>query len=223
MAESFQPGLYAVDGIDGSGKTSLVTEVTKRLLDEGVDIRTAPTFFREEDADFWRTYREAKGSEHDIICPEIDQLIHSLMFVSVCRGGLAHVINCSGTEEVGVTMVDRYLLSRIALVRWGSGDTSTGLEQFLVQSVTSGSLPTPTLSFFLEVDPLLAYERILEQNHGKVTEEKERLHNLEEAAAHYETLVRDPNVGAALNVHKLDGGKSVDELADEVIVLMETQ
>ena len=136
--------IFVFEGIDGSGKTSLCQAVKLRLAELGLKSIATSEFGR---ADEWSVLgKEALMQSRN----------QREQYAAVMMTRLAHakaVFNRTPADTI--ILMDRYLLSTIAYQSCQSLPMATMLHDHAVNN-----LPAPDHTFFIEIDPQVAVERM---------------------------------------------------------------
>lgn len=177
--------LLVLDGIDASGKSTVASGVKETLNQEGIRTEIFSTFSGTNK--YWQTVMEVKHTmavNGEPIDPNIDQTLHTMEFLSRSKNILPQVL-----KKNKVVIVDRYILSRLALCRWEIGSAASWPEKAVLTAIDSGVLAKPDWTILLDVDPYEARLRIVRR--GPPFEVKEEEINLEKVRNELLNLVKD--------------------------------
>jgi len=187
-------GLVVLEGIDGSGKSTVAKEVARRLGDRAVLTR--------EPTDSW-IGRAVKQGDQKEVSPYTD----ALLFMA---DRAQHTLEIA--DDIGkgrLVVCDRYYHSTVAyqaasLRRRGLGDTF----MWLLDANTRIALK-PDVTFLLVLPPDRMPERISDRGE---TSRFERLDFLTEVAQNYERLA-----GMDKGIVRVDATRPVDEVVAQVL------
>jgi dTMP kinase len=172
------PGrLIIVEGIDGTGKTTLVKGLYRRLLAHG---RPAVCTFEPSDGPWGRKLRKS-FSAPERLAPESELEL----FQKDRRDHVAQVLK-PDLAEGKVVVCDRYYFSTMAY------QGARGLDPEAIRKANEAFAPTPDLVLLLDLAPEVALRRIRDTR-GQTPNSFEQLAYLERVAAIFETL-KDPFV-----------------------------
>ncbi len=188
--------LVAVEGIDGSGKTTLARILGNALRNLGyeTELTQEPYLYRSQ----------IEGAQHP-----------ATKYLLFLADRLEH------TEKVllpnfharKITITDRYLLSTLVYQVKGEG-MNPGIAEW---ASCQGAFVPPVVTFFLDIDPETALSRIIDRD-GKMSEpEKSRLlAKLTNWRAEYQGLaMQDPE-----GIVRLDASRSLTDLRREAVTLL---
>ncbi|MBI5275978.1 MAG: hypothetical protein HY854_05905 [Burkholderiales bacterium] len=193
----FERRLFAIEGIDGSGKTSLTERVSQILREGAIDVltTTAPSpWLRDHPAWIeWHHRPETRpdSSEFGLSLLSLgDRLLHQARII------------VPALEKGLVVLSDRYVLS--VLVDWCTEVHRIALSQLLI----------PELGFWLDVSPSVARARILSRNEPAVLRDPARL---EMISARYAALAQ------RFNYVRIQADKPFEEVANEIALVIKTK
>jgi dTMP kinase len=202
-------GLFiTIEGIDGSGKSTLSRNLAEALAKQGLDVITtrAPG-----GTDFGHKIRDIllHGHLHDIKS-------ELFLFLADRAEHVTQLIN-PALEAGKIVICDRFSDSTIAY------QTERGLDMSKVESMchyATGGL-TPDLTLLVDIDPNIAYQRI-EKIKNKDRIENEGLHLLTKIRSAYLELAKQHS-----RIMTVDGLLSVSELLavsmDHVVRLIDSK
>lgn len=141
--------IISFEGIDGSGKTTQINLLKKRLETDGIDVRL---------------FREPGGTELSevirgiLLNPEIEinSVTELLLFSSARSQLIAEKVKPFLANE-GVIILDRFFDSTVAYQGYGRGSVS--LEQIYQLNKIASHGITPDITFYLRVDLETAEKR----------------------------------------------------------------
>lgn len=191
----------AFEGIDGSGKSTQIELLAKRLKEKGI---------------FCYTTMEPTGSPIGSVIRQImtgrikaDNKVIAALFVA---DRLDHLLNevdgIAAKINEGVTVLtDRYYFSSYA---YQSVDMP--MEWVIKANEQSSGILRPTATIFIDVDPDVAVERIAQNRfHQELFEKKSRLVKTREKYLEAFELLRDEE-----KVITVDGNRPIEEIAKSI-------
>ncbi len=193
--------LIALEGIDGSGKSTQSRMLASRMRREGIPCYTTmePT-----DSPFGSLIRQILTgrlkTDNRAIAPLFvaDRLDHLLNDVN----GILHKI-----EEGTIVITDRYYFSSYAYQ-----GVDLPMDWVIKANEPNSSILRPTVTVFLDITPELALERISANRHQKeLFEEKSRLAQVREKYIEAFQVLKGVE-----QVAVIDGNGSPQEIADAV-------
>lgn len=184
-----------VEGIDGTGKTTLVAELRRRLDEAGIPCLASrePT-----DSPAGRRIREIAREGRDRTSPEAELEL----FLEDRRAHVADTI-LPALAAGRVVLLDRYYYSTMAY------QGARGLDPAAIEARHRGFAPEPDLLVLLELDPRTALDRVT-RSRGDVPDAFERLEDLERTAAIFASIRRP-------NLLRLDARRPTDESVEAVM------
>jgi dTMP kinase len=192
-----QGRLLAFEGLDGSGKSTQLAGLARRLRARGVD--AVATREPTDGLHGQRIRSMAAAGERAAPAEELR------LFVADRREHVAHVIQ-PALARGAVVLSDRYFLSTVAY------QGARGLDPVALLRESEAEFPHPDLALLFELDPRLCLERVRTRG-GTPEPAFERLDRLERVAAVFRSLDR-PYL-----VH-VDGRGTEDEVAARVDALI---
>lgn len=196
-----RPGYFVVvEGIDGTGKSTLVEGLARTLRERGI---TCVTSREPTDGPHGRKIRElAKSGRYDV-SPE-DELA---LFIEDRKEHLDRLIK-PGLGEGKVVILDRYFYSSMAY------QGARGLDPAVIRARHLEFAPEPDLLVILELDVERSLERIHASRESGADEFEGREY-LGRVAAVFDGLVHP-------NLLRLDAGLSREDLVGHVVEAMGT-
>lgn len=149
--------LIAIEGIDGSGKTTIAREIVKFLKKEGYD----PVLLKEPSDS---VYGEKIRSSKERLPPEEELRLFLLDREIDVRERIIPAL-----ERGKIVVMDRYYYSNIAY------QSARGIEFERIRELNEKIAPKPDLVLILDVSPELALSRIRASRELTVFENKEEL------------------------------------------------
>jgi dTMP kinase len=183
--------LVVVEGIDGTGKTTLARNIYLRLEDKGF---TAIFTFEPTDGPWGKKLRRSFSSPGRLTPDE------ELEFFLKDRKEHVERIIRPCLEHEKIVVCDRYYFSTMAY------QGARGLDPEAIRKTNETFAPMPDLVFILELDPETAIKRIRESR-GEVPDNFEQLAYLKKVADIFKSL-SDPFVA------RIDATLPPEELLD---------
>jgi len=205
--------LVAIEGIDGSGKTTITNEVVEELRKKGFEATVFRNFSGE--TAYWQTVMEMKRgleSEGRPIDPETDQVLHTMEFLTYCNATLPGLL-----RENDFVLADRYYLGKIVISRIDTKTRDSYAEKLIKYAVDNGTVIRPDSIFLLDTAVEVARDRILKR--GKSLEFKESEEMLAQAVAEFEAVLKDDSLYEG-NVHIISSDQDVETIAYKLIQLI---
>jgi len=192
--------LVAIEGIDGSGKSSLIHEIA-RIIGDGVEL-----FLTKEpgDTELGRDLRVLLHEKKENVCDKAEFLLFAADRAQHFREKIIPALATQVSEEQKIVISDRLHYSSLAYQGYGRG-----LEKKIIEQVNSWAMNgiEPDLVFYIKLDFKTALERIMLRG-GKLTSfETEKELFWKRVCDGFETIFQDLK-----NVVVLDGKKSIEEL-----------
>jgi len=168
--------LIALEGIDGSGTTTQVSRVGRRLSQEGYRVLATaePSTYP-----IGRLLREYLGEEHALPGSELTPIMMSLLFTADRVEHYAHEL-LPAMRANKIVLCDRYMLSTSAY-------QTNNLDRYQWICELSRYVQEPDLSILLQIDPRVAAERL--QYRKRQKEFYEEFHIQQSVAMNYERLL----------------------------------
>ena len=210
--------LFAFEGIDGAGKTELSREIQNRLMALGEAAVFSP-FVSDENRYYWDAYRKVLPEGDKCISPEHDQVIHTMNMIAQ-----TDLFFREKASSYSYVLADRYIMSRIALARLDNDQYETAAERLIRNAATDNVVRNPDVTFYLDIEPELARQRIERSRPLCSQEPKEELSQLHRARGHYEDIILTPEYCKLLGSFVvLDGSLPQDELAEQAMQHIQEQ
>ncbi len=180
--------LIAIEGIDGSGKTTIANYLSKLLKGMGYDVVVLK---EPSDSEYGKKLKELNTR----LPPEEECKLFLLDRIEDVRNNILPALK-SGK----IVIMDRYYLSNIAY------QSARGLDPEKIRMENEKIAPKPDLTIILDLDPEVALERIKSRG---VFSPFERLEYLREVRRNFLRFADDRSV-------IIDASKSLDEVKREV-------
>ncbi len=139
--------LIAIEGIDGSGKTTIASYISKILKERGYDVIVLK---EPSDSEYGRKLKELNKR----LPPEEECKLFLLDRIEDVKKNILPALK-SGK----IVIMDRYYLSNVAY------QSARGLDPEKIRRDNEKIAPKPDLTIILDLDPEIALERI--KNRGK--------------------------------------------------------
>lgn len=140
------------EGIDGCGKSSIIIEIAELLKNIGYNV-----FVTREPGG---TDISEKIREIIIKSEKMDGITEGLLYAASRRQHIVEKINPS-LERKEIVISDRYIDSSLAYQGIGR---NIGIEQILKINSINNKILWPNITFLLDIDPIIALERIKKRN-----------------------------------------------------------
>jgi len=135
--------VVVVEGLDGSGKSSLIALLRDAFMSKGLKVFLGD-WFREKDVQRLAMVFNTQ----DQMSPEVLAAMHGVSTI--------FQIKESRASDCEVVLWDRYIYSSFASC------VNRGASQELMKTIV-GTVPTPNLAILLSEDPSVCYERIVQR------------------------------------------------------------
>ena len=189
--------IVSIEGLDGSGKSTIIKEVAKKLTKHNVDvlITSEPT-----DGPIGKLIKEYLKKQQE----ERDRRLEALLFAADRLWHWKNVIHPAITSGK-IVITDRYLHSSLA---YQSTDATE--EKWILE--INKHVPDPDISLFINVPPEVCLERIRES--GRSFSIMENIENLEVVYKRYLDLAKRGKMKV------INGIRSVEEISDEIVTII---
>ena len=152
--------LISFEGIDGCGKTTQIELLVDKLRSKNMNC----IVLREPgDTSISNKIREILLDKSNEICPESE----TLLFLSA-RSQLVRERIIPNIKKGNIVICDRYLDSTLAYQGYGRG-----LDKNMINNLNlfATNKMLPTLTFILDIDPKIAYDRIVKKDIDRMESE----------------------------------------------------
>lgn len=201
MNEQKKGAFIAFEGIDGSGKSTQIKRLEKRLRQQNTACYTTME----------PTDSPIGSMIHNIMVGrmKVDNKVFAALFTADRLDHLLNDVNglLAKLEEGTTVLSDRYYFSSYA---YQSVDLT--MEQVIAANEPCARLLRPAVNIFLDIDADTAMERITKnRSHVELFEKKSRLEKTRTAYMEAFERLKDEE-----NVVVIDGTKSPDEIEEEI-------
>ncbi|OGD23954.1 dTMP kinase [Candidatus Azambacteria bacterium RBG_16_47_10] len=194
----------ALEGIDGSGKSSQARFVVQWLAEHGFEKNTVLTY---------EPTREGYGAQlREVLEGRAPFPENPLSFQELyVRDRKDHLEGCilPHLEKCDIVISDRYFLSTLAYGM--AGGVSYDALMDLHKTIIGEKFIMPDITFLIDIDPRVAQERIQKRSGGTLEHFEKKADFLHAAAKHYRELaMKFPNM------HIISGDRSQEEVSEEI-------
>lgn len=198
--------LVAICGIDGSGKTTQI-----KLLNDYLEKKGKKTYLTKQPTDFYRKYDRFRKYVNREIDAHDSKIIQELALLSAADKLRQYETELLPNEDK-IIICDRYVFS--------------AYSYFLARGITNISwlkeinkfLPLPTLTIYLDIDPVIALERIISRD-GKYTKKEETEIDL---LTTVRNIFCNQPWGKTSNYYVINSSaRSIDEVHQEIVHIIE--
>jgi dTMP kinase len=197
----YEGRLISVEGIDGSGKTTLAKCITQELEEQGFK-----TLFTQEPGgtDLGTTLRHILHTQKAHVCDTAEFLLFA-----ADRAQHFHQIIVPALQDGMIVISDRLADSSLAYQGYGrelDRTMITTINQWAMQDIN------PDITFFLHIDPDQALSRVLGRKEELTSFEQEKLNFWHRVADGYEKIF-----ASRTNVIMLDATQSQETLCKQAM------
>lgn len=206
MSETSKKGYFiTVEGSDGVGKTTQITNIEKYFSEIGYDV----VITREPGGtNIGEKLREILL---DVSNKEMDPLTEMLIYAASRAQHVKEVI-LPALNEGRIVISDRYIDSSLAYQGYGRNLGNCVYE--VNKYATYGIMPDKT--FWLDLLPSIGRERIKNEAMDRIELEKMEFHN--NVRKGYEAIAKSE----PMRVHRIDASLNEDEVWNEIRAILET-
>jgi dTMP kinase len=202
---TIKKGLYiAVEGIDGSGKSSLIKALAKTLEAN----KNAVVVTKEPGGtDLGKTLRSLVQSHKKNICNKAE----FLLFAADRTQHISSIVT-PALEQGNIVISDRSFISSIAYQGYGRG-----LDKEMINKVNTWAMndAMPDLIIYLALDPEIAFKRIAERQKTLTSFEQEKITFWQNVIKGFEDCCL-----VYKNMVKIDADRPLDVICNEVATLI---
>lgn len=215
-----KPSYLTIEGGDGSGKTTLIKNLHKYLIDSKKKVLLTKEFGSEHDKACSKMREIALNSNY-----QIDELAGQIIFAAIVRQHQERVIKPTlEKKEVDIILSDRGIDSNFAYGP-AHGLTNKTIEQIFKPAYSDAVLPD--LTIYLDIDPLLASYRRTKREAEKFDEngvdrvEKKGLKLQQQVRRNFHKLA-EKNPDRIVMV-EITSEKTPEEVLNEVIKILKNK
>lgn len=192
--------IITVEGIDGSGKTTLVESCVSKFSNLGYKVKQFQT--SSDFNCFWDIVN--KGVANKSIDRNMNQMFHNVAFLTYLKTLFIDELN-NNDFVIG----DWYIYGKMLLSELYTNDPNCTSKKLIANELTMSKIFLPDFSFYLDISPEEALKRIKKRK--GIPEEKESLEMLRAASKLWKRYLSE------YNIQILNGNFSTQELTDDII------
>lgn len=188
-------------GMDGSGKTTQLELLATRLRESGTDVlctKQPSSWYRSDPV--VRSFLNMEGQGDELLVQEL------ALFAAADRVRHVRTQILPSLERGETVLTDRYVFSTYAYF------LARGIRDIEWLKALNRAAPLPDLTFFLDVSPKEARDRIIARDGGVRKKEELDLERMSAVRSGFLGMVW----GATPNFFLLDGTRSISSLAEEI-------
>lgn len=190
--------IVSIEGIDGSGKTTVVNNVVSKLQEKGY---RATHFVTASDYNvFWNVVETMQ--KQGIVDDYVNQTLHNLVLITYLKTEFINLLNNNDFLVSEWYIYGKLLLSELY-------DSDAKSKKIIESYIDNNELIFPDYSFFLEVTPEEAYRRINLRNERR--ESKESLLMLRKALTLWQKYIEE------YNIERINGMESSEQVTSNVL------
>jgi len=192
--------IITIEGIDGAGKTTIVDKCVEKLNEEGYK---AVHFNSSSNLNhFWKVVNS--GLKEGYINSDTNQLLHNIAFLTYLRTIFIELLNNND-----FVLSEWYIYGKMVLSELYTKDRNANSKLFLEKEITKNNVILPDYSFYIDIPPLIASDRIKKRN--DIPESKESLEMLRYAHDVWEDYIKK------YNIERIDGQMTRDYISKRVL------
>ena len=190
--------IITIEGIDGSGKTTVVNSCVNKLHEKGY---RAEHFYTSSNYNiYWNTVENLQNK--GLIDISTNQILHNLAFLTYLRTEFINLLNNNDFLISEWYIYGKLLLSELY-------DESYKSKDILTSYLNEGKIIMPDYSYYLSLPIEIAYERIINRNER--IESKESLIMLKKAAELWKNYIKQ------YDIEIIDATLTPNEISDIII------
>lgn len=192
--------VITIEGLDGSGKTTLINNCIDKLSDEGYKVK----YFQTSSGFnvFWKTVNTY--CKNGFITNDINQIFHNISFLTYLK-----TIFTDDLMNYDYVLTDWYIYGKMVLSELYSNDIDSVSKRILEEELKHNKIILPDYSFYIDLSPEIAFDRIAKRKN--IPETKESLKMLMNAYILWEKYVD------FYDIERLNGNLSSEELSNIVV------
>ncbi len=192
------------EGIDGSGTSTQIKELSKKLEQKIVHFTCEPT-----DSQIGKFLRKIlKGTE--IVTPQTISLLFAADRAEHLYSKDGIIEKCNKGE---IVISDRYLFSSLA---YQSHTCGKELPQ-----IVNSAFPLPEILFYFSINPETALKRVLKRD-GNDTEIFENLEYQKKTEAEYNRIINEyKNQNTGMKIIKLDATLPIEDITKKIFTVIQ--
>jgi len=196
------------EGPEGSGKSTVLSAVQKKLKDKSIDVMAT----REPGG--IRISEQIRNVILDVHNTEMDARTEALLYAASRRQHLMEKI-WPALEQGKVVLCDRFIDSSLAYQGYGrklGTDKIMEINEFAIES------RMPDLTIFIDLPPSVGLDRVFDNHRNVDRLDLESLDFHERVYVGYKELIKKyPD-----RIKVVDGNRSIDDVVDDVLSLIDT-
>ena len=191
--------LISLEGIDGSGKSSLATSLEKALTKNNLDVILTK---EPGDTPLGKDLRKILHEEKEKTCDKAEYLLFA-----ADRAQHFETLVIPALNDGKIVLSDRLADSSVAYQGYGRG-----LDINMIKSINQWAMASvePDIVFYIKIDIETALPRIVKRGETLTSFETEKKLFWEKVSSGYDEMFKNRK-----NVVTLDGTKSIDELTKQ--------
>lgn len=195
--------IITVEGIDGAGKTTVVNDLLNKIKQMGYKAEHFNTSSLYNI--YWDTVK--KGINRDLIDKDVNQLLHSIAFLTYIKTIFIELLN-----QNDYVISEWYIYGKMVLSELYSEAKESVSLKMLRFEMEEGNIVMPDYSFYLDIEPEIAYRRILDRKESM--EDKEKIEMLRKANNIWKKYIDN------YDIMKIDANSNVENISHKILKRM---
>lgn len=192
--------IITIEGIDGSGKTTIVENCINILNQKGYK---ATHFYTSSEYNiYWDVVK--KGIINKLIDTDTNQMLHNIAFLAYLNSIFIKLLN-----ENDYVLSEWYIFGKMVLSELYTPTPCNSAISLLNSELNNNNILLPDYSFFIDTPPITARERIIKRN--STAESKEELDMLKKAYLIWEKYIDK------YSIEKVDGNLSPETISQKIL------